>query len=426
MSNNVDISKLMSPVFYEDLVDMMMYKHSYYWLYGGRGSFKSSFIGIVIPLLMMQDPNANAICLRNIGGTLRNSVYNQIVWGIEQLGVSHLWRTSKGDRGSPPITFLPYGTKIYFSGLDDPEKIKSFKPHKGYMKISWFEEFPQFRNMETIRNVLQSIRRGSDEDFITIMSGNPIRFKNHWSNVEFYNEQSNPKSKTHLTTYLDSPIENQLKWLGQDWLDDALRLKEVNPEAYEHEYMGIPTGYGTSVFGNIEDTPMSDEQIEAFDNVSGGIDWGFADDPFTFTLSHYDKRNHELYIFDEIFATGLLNEHAYNQIIEDKWYRGELIIADSAEPKSIEDMRQRGLRIQGAVKGSGSVEYGIKELQGLKKLHIDKERCPNTYREFMNAEYDVDRFNNVLPHLIKDKNNHIIDNIRYRMEHEWVGAKWGW
>ena len=225
---NIDVSKLISPCFYEDLMDLMMYKYSYLWEYGGRGSFKSSFIGIAIPILMMQDPEANAICLRNIGGTCRNSVYNQIVWGIQQLGVSHLFKLSKGDRGCPPITYLPYGTKIYFSCFDDPEKIKSFKPHKGYLKISWFEEFPQFKNMEVIRNALQSIRRGSDKPFITIFSGNPVRFKNHWSNIQFEEEKENPKSKCHLSCYLDTPEDIRRHWLGQDWIDDAERLKETN------------------------------------------------------------------------------------------------------------------------------------------------------------------------------------------------------
>lgn len=424
-SLNVDVSKLISPVFYEDLVDALMYKYSYMWEYGGRGSFKSSFVGILIPILMMNDPECNAICIRNIGGTCRMSVYNQLVWGINELGVSHLFRISKGDQGCYPITYLPYGTKIYFTGLDDPEKIKSFKPHKGYLKISWFEEFPQFKSMEVIRNALQSIRRGSDKPFLTIFTGNPVRFKNHWSNVEFENEKTNPKSKCHLSTYLDTPIEIARKWLGQDWLDDAERLKEINYEAYKHEYLGIPTGYGTGVFNNIEDMTMTEEQISRFDNVGGGIDWGFAEDPCTYTLSHYDSKKKDLYIFEEVFATGLHNSQLYERI-KGGHYKNELIIADSEEPKSIADMSQMGLRIIGAKKGSGSIEYGIKELQGLRHIYIDKKRCPNAYREFMNAEYDVDKFNNILPHLIKDKNNHIIDNVRYRMENEWPGARWGW
>lgn len=422
---NIDVSQLISPTFYEDLIDLMKYKYSYFWEYGGRGSFKSSFIGIAIPLLLMQDPEANAICFRNIGGTCRLSVYNQIQWGVEQLGVAHLFRFSKGDRGCPPITYLPYGTKIYFSGLDDPEKIKSIKPHKGYLKISWFEEFPQFKNMEVIRNTLQSIRRGSDKPFVTLFSGNPVRFKNHWSNQEFYNEQDNPKAKCHLSTYLDTPIQIRTKWLGKDWLDDAERLKETNYEAYKHEYLGIPTGYGTGVFNNIINQKITEEEIKKFDNVGGGIDWGFADDPATYTLSYYDEKKKDLYIFEEIFKTGLFNSQLYDMIINGH-YKNELIVADSEEPKSIADMKQMGLNITGAIKGSGSVEYGIKQLQELNHIYIDRERCPNAYREFINAEYDVDKYNNILPHLIKDKNNHIIDNIRYRMEREWQGAKWGW
>ena len=421
----INVADLISPIYYDLVEDIFNNRHSNYWLYGGRGSFKSSFVGIMIPLMMMSDPDANCIALRNIGGTTRNSVYNQIAWGINKLGVSHLWRMSKGDRGSPPLTYLPFGNKIFFSGLDDPEKIKSIKTERGYLKISWFEEFPQFRNMEVIRNALQSIRRGSNDNFVTFFTGNPVRFKNHWSNVEFELEASNPKSVTRLTTYLDTDKEIAINWLGQSFYDDAERLREVNYEAYKHEYLGIPTGYGTGVFNNVKDTVITDEMISQFDNVRGGVDWGFADDPVTFTLSHYDSKNRKLYIYDEIFANGMLNSQ-FADGIRNSLYNNELIIADSAEPKSIEEFQQMGFKMRGARKGSGSVEYGIKQLQDLAEIHIDKARCPNAYREFMNAEYDVDRFNNVMPRLIKDKNNHILDNIRYRMEDEWVGAKWGW
>ena len=425
VSENIDLSKIISPVFYEDALDMLEYKHSFVWKYGGRGSFKSSFVAVMIILLMMNDPEANAICFRNIGSTLRNSVYNQLVWAINELGVTHLWQTSRGDRGAPPMTFIPYGTKIFFSGLDDPEKIKSFKPQKGYLKISWFEEFPQFKGMEEIRNVMQSVRRGSNKDFVTMFTGNPVRFKNHWSNEVFEEEKTNPRSKTRLTSYLDTPHEIAVEWLGEDWIADAERLKETNYDAYQHEYLGIPTGYGTGVFENVRDKRMSEDMIDKFDNVAGGVDWGFADDPVTFTLSHYDNKRRELYIFEEIFQTGVQNRQ-FGRMIDKGRYTNELIIADSAEPKSIEEMRMAGYNMRGAKKGSGSVEYGIKQLQELNAIYIDKERCPNAYREFTTAEFDVDKFNNIKPHLVKDVNNHIIDNVRYRMEHEWIGAQWGW
>ena len=418
--SNVDVSSLISPIFYEDLMDMLNYKHSFYWEYGGRGSFKSSFVSIAIIILMMSDKEANCMCLRQVGGTLYTSVYNQLIWAINELQVSHLWKIGRYN-----ITYLPYGTKIYFSGLDNPEKIKSFKPAKGYMKLSWFEEFPQFKGMEQIRNVLQSLRRGSDKPFITIFSGNPVRFKNHWSNTQFEEEKTNPKSFCHLSNYQETPKELQVKWLGQDWLDDAERLKETHYDTWLHEYMGIPTGYGTGVFNNVHDLEITEDMISKFDNVGGGIDWGFAEDPTTYTLSHYDSKKRDLYIYEEIFATGMFNLEFYDKIKSGR-YNNELIVADSEDPKSIADLQQMGLRITGARKGSGSVEYGIKQLQELNHIYIDKRKCPNAYREFNNAEYDVDKFNNVLPHLIKDKNNHIIDNIRYRMENEWQGARWGW
>ena len=126
--------------------------------------------------------------------------------------------------------------------------------------------------------------------------------------------------------------------------------------------------------------------------------------------------NNKLFIFDEIYAKGMTNHNAAEKIFE-KGFANKLIVCDSAEPKSINDLRMFGLRVRGARKGPDSIEYGIRFLQSLEKIVIDPERCPNVTREF--SEYELERdtdgeFKSVYP----DKNNHTIDAVRYALEDE--------
>jgi len=420
------IREVLAPHFYNMYNDFMNERHSHYWLQGGRGSVKSSDVAVCIVMGMMKNRNANCICARQYGTSLHLSVFSQIVWAINILGVSHLWHIPRGDRGASPITYKPFGTKIFFAGLDNPEGIKSIKCKIGFLKYSWYEEVAQFKDMAVIRNANQSIRRGSNEKFITFYSYNPPRSKGNWVNEESELMNIRPDCFHSHTNWEMLPEELALKWLGSDWIKDALELKKKDPEAYTHEYLGIPTGYGTGVFKNINCRTITNDEVARFDNVAGGIDWGFAEDPVTYTKSHYDRKGRKLYIFEEVFVTGMSNRELANRIKETLDNPKILIVADSEEPKSIHEMNNDyGLRnIMGAKKGSGSIEYGIKFLQDLDEIIIDPDRCPNSRREFLNAEYDVDKFGNILPRLV-DKNNHILDNIRYRMELE-NKQKWGW
>jgi phage terminase large subunit len=220
------------------------------------------------------------------------------------------------------------------------------------------------------------------------------------------------------------PQDIALKWLGKDWIADAMALKERDPNAYLHEYMGVPVGYGTNVFPNIDIRDMDDEEISGFDNVAGGIDWGFANDPVAYTRSHYDVKRRILYIFDEIVATEMMNRQLAFKIMQ-KAPITELIVCDSAEPKSVSEVKEAGLKnAVKAKKGPGSVESGTKFLQELTLIVIDKKRCPNAAREFINAEFEVDRFGTI-KNRIADHDNHTIDSIRYRMEKE-MKRKSGW
>lgn len=423
----INLKNCIIPMYYEVLDDILDHKHVHYVFAGGRGSTKSSFVGESIPLIMVANPKVHAVCFRKVANTIQNSVFSQVVWSIYQLGLESLFKIPK--TYSTPITYLPTGQKIYFMGLDDPMKVKSIKPEFGYIGITWFEELDQYAGENELRTVTQSTMRGGDKfwDFRTF---NPPISKNNWAN-EYAEDCEIYRQKNTLlvrNTYLNVPEE----WLGQEFINEAEELKEINPRAYEHEYMGKAIGTGGDVFDNASDLDMEQpiDVVDAhgnvierkpmwqtFDHIYCGIDWGFALDPFRFIKCHFDKTRLDLYIFDEYSAYKARNKVIYEDLYEDlrKVSKDQLVIADSAEPKSIADFKTYGAFIKPASKGPDSVRYGIKWLQGLRHIYIDKHRCPETYHEFIQYEYEKDKDGNFIS-AYPDENNHSIDAVRYALE----------
>lgn len=426
-SPNIDIplKEMIIPMYFNVLEDILNHRHTHYVFPGGRGSTKSSFVGgIAILLLLLSNPNVHAVCFRKVGNTVQNSIYSQVTWGIYKLGLESFFHIPK--TYSNPIIYKPTGQKILFMGMDDPNKVKSIKIEFGYIGITWWEELDQFVGEAQLRKVLQSTMRGGDVfwDFRTF---NPPISKNNWANE--YAEQAELKPNTLVVknTYLDVPEG----WLGQQFIEEAEDLKRSNEKAYIHEYLGVPTGTGGDVFANAEDLDMCqlidvthyDGTVEkvpmykTFDHIFNGIDWGFARDPFRFVKCHFDKKKLDLYIYDEYSTVKTRNEVVYKILYEElkKVKTDELVIADSAEEKSIADFKAYGAYIRGAKKGPESVRYGIKWLQGLNHIYIDKRRCPETYKEFVNYEYEKDSNDNFVSEY-PDENNHSIDAVRYALQ----------
>ena len=253
MQIRVPMKNCIIPMYDSVLEDILNHGHTHYVFPGGRGSTKSSFIGgIVIPLLIVSYPKVNAVCFRKVGNTVQKSIFSQIVWGIYQLGFEALFNIPKNY--ATPITYLPTGQQIICMGLDDPDKVKSIKIPRGYLGITWFEELDQYAGEAELRKVTQSTMRGGPLfwDFRTF---NPPISKNNWANeytedCEMYRPED---TLVVRNTYLDVPIE----WLGEQFIEEAEQLKEINPRAYEHEYMGHAIGTGGDVFPNVEDLDMN-------------------------------------------------------------------------------------------------------------------------------------------------------------------------
>lgn len=416
-------------MYFKVLKYILEHKYVHYVFAGGRGSTKSSFVSIAIILLMLKYPDVNCICFRKVGNTIKTSIRNQIIWAIYTLGIEQYFKIPK--TYSTPITYIPTGQQIFFMGLDDPNKVKSIKVEKGYIGITWWEELDQFVGEAELRKVLQSTMRGGDKfwDFRTF---NPPISKNNWAN-EYADECEAYQLKDTIVvrnTYLDIPRD----WLGEQFILEAETLKNINPRAYKHEYLGQAIGTGGDVFANVEDLDM-EQKIEildlygnptaripmwqTFDKIYNGIDWGFAIDPTRFVRMHFDKDKLDLYIFDEYNTYQSRVRDIYDDLYINykKLGKDELIIADSGGGGSfaIADFKAYGAYIRQAVKGNDSVNYGIKWLQGLNHIYIDKRRCPKTYKEFISYEYLQDREGNFIS-AYPDENNHSIDAVRYGLE----------
>lgn len=402
----VSLLNVIAPSFYDVHWDILDGLHTHYWLSGGRGSTKSSFISAEIILGMMEDKNANAMILRKVKDTLRDSVYEQLVWAIDALGVTDKWDIPEAKL---VLTYIPTGQKILFRGADKPKKIKSAIVKKGYFKFIWYEELDEFSGMEEVRMINQSLMRGG-EKFVVFYSYNPPQSANNWVNTE--KKLTRPDRLVHHSNYLSVPKE----WLGQIFITEAEHLKATKLKSYEHEYLGDVTGTGGEVFENVNIREITEEEIASYWNIKRGLDFGYAIDPLSYGTMHYDRKKKRLYIFHELYKVGLSNYSAYEHISGEN-PTNEVVKADSAEPKSINELNQYGLRVQGVKKGPDSVEYGIKFLQSLEEIVIDDKRCPNTAKEFLTYELEKDaqgEFKAKFP----DKNNHAIDMTRYALNDE--------
>ncbi len=376
---------------------------------GGRGGAKSSFISIELILQLIKHPDCHAAVFRKVGNTLRSSVYAQICWAISVLGLSSKFRCTVSPM---ECTYIPTGQKILFFGLDDPGKVKSIKTAFGYVGVAWFEELDQYAGPEEIRNVEQSLFRGGPFSLV-FKSFNPPAMARNWAN-QYALEQKTGKL-VHHSTYLDVPKD----WLGDRFIDDAEHLKSINNTAYRNEYLGEVVGSGTQVFENLCIDPIPQAQIDDFDRVLHGVDWGWYPDPWAYNTCYYDSARRMLYVFGELTRRRTSNADTAALLINDIVRPGETIIADSAEEKSIADYRSFGLLCRGAEKGPGSVKYSMKWLQSLSRIVIDPGRCPDTAKEFLEYEYDRDKRSGEVLEGYPDINNHHIDAVRYATNLIW-------
>ena len=422
-TSRADILNSIAPAYIPLHDDIIRGDHSIYHLPGGRGSAKSSFVSLEIVDGMMKDPAANAVVFRRTANTLRDSCYSQIAWAIDELGASSLWR---GNVSPMQYTYLPTGQQIIFRGVDDAGKLKSLKPRRGYFRFIWFEEFSEMQGANTVRNVLQSVMRGAD-DFICFNTFNPPISLNNWANK--YILLPDDRATVFKTTYEMIPPE----WLGSAFIAEAERLREINESAYRHEYLGEAIGTGGEVFPNLQAREITDAEIDQLQYIYSGCDFGFAQDPMAYIRAAYDEKHDTIYLIDEIYRKHMSNKQLADEIKRRGYdstgryshYVSPMmgftsseipatVICDCAEPKSIADLQNEGIKAIACRKFAGCVQYRIKWLQQ-RRIIIDPKRTPNAWREFSSYEYEVSKDGEILSDL-PDRDNHTIDSLAYALD----------
>lgn len=402
------LSDVMGPAYREVHQAVKTGDYTQFVLAGGRGSLKSSYVSAEVILQLIQHPDIHAVVLRKVANTLRKSVFAQYQWAIDKLGLSGKFLATVSPM---ELTYLPTGQKVLFFGTDDPANLKSIKVPFGYIGILHFEEWDQFAGLEETRNIEQSVLRGGAIT-LEFKTFNPPKTRDNFANR--YILQNKPGQLVHKSTFLQAPPD----WLGPRFIADAEHLKETNPAAYEHEYLGIANGSGGQVFDNLDIRAITSAEIREFDRIYNGVDWGYYPDPWAFNQMHYDAGRRTLYIFGELTRRKAGNRETADALIEYGLTGTDRITADSSEKKSVQDYREYGLDCRAAIKGPGSVDYSHKWLQALNKIVIDPDRCPDTAAEFLNYEYDRDKSGEVISGY-PDRNNHHIDAVRYAMESVW-------
>ena len=393
----INLTDVIAPSFYGVHWDIMDGKHTYYDLYGGRGSTKSSFISVEIVLGMMDDPEANAVVFRKYAVTIGESVFEQIQWAIDALGVTDLWES----RTSPyRFVYKSTGQKIIFRGLDKAKKTKSIKASKGYFKYLWFEELDEFAGPEEIRTVEQSVLRGGSK-FVVFKSFNPPISQSNWANQ--YVNTPDDSAYRHKSDYRSVPVE----WLGEMFIE---HLKATNERAYNHEYLGLPVGLGTNIFDMLDVRTITDEEIQKYQSIYQGQDWGWFPDPKAFIRAAYIPNKELVVLLDEMGGCKIRNSKMAEDI-QTAGYDDYTIYCGVDEEESIIDFRDAGLPARKAIVTPGSRKYTFEWLQ-CRTIVIDPARTPRAYKEIIEYEHEVDGNGEVIADY-PDGNDHWIDALRY-------------
>lgn len=380
---------------------------------GSRASKKSKTMGLSIIHNMMKYPLANTLVVRKTFRTLKDSCYTELKWAANRLGVAHLWNFTI----SPlEATYIPTGQKIYFRGLDDPLKVTSISVDVGVLCWLWIEEAYEISS-EADFNMLDESIRGKTPDGLwkqVTLTLNPWN-EHHWIKKRFFDAPPDPDILAMTTNYMCN------EWLDKNDLALFERMKRDNPRRYRVAGLGDWGIVDGLIYENWEEREFDIDEIRRKPGVHSvfGLDFGYTNDPTALFCGMIDRENRTLYAFDEMYEKGMSNERIARKVIE-MGYRKERITADSAEPKSIDRLRELGLyHIRAARKGKDSISNGIDFLQD---YHIVVHpRCVNFLTEISNYTWDTDKLGNKVGKPIDDF-NHLMDAMRYGCEGEMRGA----
>lgn len=390
-------------------------KHFYRVVKGSRASKKSTTIAYNLIYRLMRYPWSNVLVVRRYSNTNRDSTYSALKKAIHNFGVDDLFRLNDG---RPEITYKPTGQKILFRGLDDPLKITSVDVDVGVLSFAWFEECYEIETQDKFETVVESIRGTYDdpEFFLQVtVSFNPWSDK-HWLKRAFFDEETRYKDcySTTTTYKCNEFISDKDKERYED-------LKRTNPTRYQVVGLG---NWGVTEGLVFEDNVHVEQfdiqkKLQEIKTTCYGLDFGFSHDPTALISCIYDEKNRELYVYDELYKQQLLSSQIVAEI-DKRHLKSARIFADSAEPRTIAELKSRGVtRIQPAYKGKNSIKSGIEFLQDLRGIYIHPS-CRHTVEEFSLYCYAKDKNGNWKDNP-EDNNNHAIDAIRYALN-QYIGS----
>lgn len=375
-------------------------KSRYRVLYGGAGSGKSHYVAQETIINMLSGSEYKYLAVRKTGKSIRNSVFKLLTDIINDYNLSSFFIINKTEMSITSGT----GSSLITSGLDDVEKLKSI----ANINRIWIEEASEIT--ETDFNQLDLRMRGqSTIGYQMTITFNPVS-ELHWLKKSFF-DVGRPDSFVLKTTYKDN------KFLDKQYIKTLKELEKQDYNYYKIYALGEWGSIGNVIFSNWEKKDLSDIK-NSFDNIFHGLDFGFSDDPTAYIKVHYNKKKKEIYIVDEFYK----REQFIDDIAKELYKRlnGDYIICDSSEPRSVADLQRNNIKALPAKKGQGSIEHGIKFLQS-NKLIIDVN-CINAIKEISSYRWREDKEGNSLPKPV-DKDNHLIDALRYALENEMVGRQ---
>lgn len=365
----------------------------------------------------MKYKDANLLIIRKTGRTLKDSCYTELKWAVKRLCVEHLWNFTL----SPlQAEYIPTGQKVYFRGLDDPLKVTSITVDVGCLCWMWIEEAYEVMKEADFDVLDESIRGEVPEGLFKqiTLTFNPWN-EHHWMKKRFFDTPPDPDVLAITTNYLCN------EWLDQADIKVFETMKKNNPRRYAVAGLGgwgIVDGLVYENWKEEEFDVKSDAFLEAHTKLIStfGLDFGYTNDPTAFFCGLLDLEHKQLFVFDEMYEKGLSNKKIADNI-KAMGYGKERIIADSAEPKSIDELKSLSLRVKGAMKGKDSIKNGIQWIQDLEI--IIHPRCVNFLTEISNYTWDQDKFGTKMNVPIDDF-NHLMDAMRYALEKHIIGNKW--
>ena len=385
------------------------FKGRYRALKGSRASKKSKTAALWYIVNMMAYPGANTLVVRKTFRTLKDSCFTELKWAVHRLEVDRFWFFKE----SPlEATYLPTGQKIYFRGLDDPLKVTSITVDVGCLCWMWIEEAYEITREKDFDMLDESIRGAVPESsglFKQItLTFNPWN-EHHWLKKRFFDAPPDPDILAMTTNYMCN------EWLDESDLRLFERMKQENPRRYKVAGLGDWGIVEGVIFENWREEAFNIQEIASRPDVVSrfGLDFGYTNDPTALFCGLVSTAERKIWVFDELYKKALTNKDIYREI-QALGYAKERITADSAEPKSIEELRQEGLyRIRAAQKGRDSINNGIQYIQNYEI--IVHPRCVNFLTEISNYTWAVDKTGRMLNVPIDDF-NHLMDGMRYALE----------